>query len=307
MRVVGILAAYNEEPVIRACLEHHITQGIELYLIDNGSTDRTVVIAQEYLGQGLMGIEAFPRKGLYEWSRLLLRKQQLAASLEADWFIHLDADEMRLGPDQSQILVGAIETADKAGYNAINFLEFTFVPTIEAPDHAHPDFQKTMRWYYPFLPRSLHRVNGWKKQPQPVDLVTNSGHFVAFPKQFIYPFPFRMRHYQFLSFEHAVQKYARRRHPDEELTRGMHGWREQLDPASIRLPSQTELHELGDDGRLDCANPRSRHFLDNRPELDMRSATPTTAIDEHLMRIPARSLVRALASKATRRIRRSLS
>lgn len=46
MRVIGIIAAYNEERVIRACLEHDIAQGIELYLIDNDSTDRTVAIAQ---------------------------------------------------------------------------------------------------------------------------------------------------------------------------------------------------------------------------------------------------------------------
>jgi glycosyltransferase involved in cell wall biosynthesis len=284
MRVVGILAAYNEEPVIRACMEHHIAQGIELYLIDNGSTDRTVAIAQNFLGQGLIGIETIPRKGTFDLSRLLLRKQELAQLLEADWFIHLDADEMRLPPDQSQTLAETIKEVDKAGYNAINFLEFTFVPTVEAPDHAHADFPKTMRWYYPFLPRSLHRVNGWKKQPQPVDLVTKAGHWVAFPKQFIYPIPFRMRHYQFLSIEHAIQKYAPRRHPVDALMQGMHGWREQLDPTSIRLPSQAALHTLGDDGWLDYTNPRAKHILDNRSEYGMRSAATTKSVDEHLRR-----------------------
>lgn len=306
MRVIGIIAAYNEERVIRACVEHHIAQGIELYLIDNDSTDRTVAIAQEYLGCGLIGIETFPRKGLYEWGRLLRRKQELTASLEADWFIHLDADEMRLAPNQSQTLVEAIESVDRAGYNAINFLEFTFVPTLESPDHAHADFQKTMRWCYPFLPRTLDRVNGWKKQPQPVDLVTNSGHFVVFPNQFIYPHPFRMHHYQFLSIEDAVRQYACRRHLAEELLRGMHGWREQLDPASIRLPSQAELHELGDDGWLNAANPRARHFLDNRSEQRGGSRSDTRSLDEHLLRLPARSLVWALVRKATRRVRGGL-
>ena len=29
MRVIGIIAAYNEERVIRTCLEHHIAQGYE--------------------------------------------------------------------------------------------------------------------------------------------------------------------------------------------------------------------------------------------------------------------------------------
>lgn len=304
MRIIGIIAAYNEEPVIRACLEHHIAQGIELYLIDNDSTDRTVAIAQEYLGRGLIGIEAFPRNGLHEWGRLLLRKQQLAASLEADWFMHLDADEMRLAPDQSQTLVEAIEVVDEAGYNAINFLEFTFVPTLEKPDHMHANFQQTMRWYYHCLPRSLRQVKCWKKQPQPVDLVTNSGHVVLFPRQFIYPFPFRFRHYQFLSVEHAIHKYAHRRHPVEALMRGMHGWREQLNPASIRLPAQAQLHELGDDGWLNIAHPRARHFLDNRVEHGGRSGPAARSIDEHLLRLPARRLLRAVACKAVQGVRR---
>ena len=39
-----------------------------------------------------------------------------------------------------------------------------------------------------------------------------------------------------------------------------------LDPASVRLPSQAELHELIPGGRLDFSNPRARHFLDNRPD-----------------------------------------
>lgn len=304
MRIIGIIAAYNEELVIRACLEHHIAQGIEIYLMDNDSTDRTVAIAQEYLGHGLIGIETLPREGVFALDRQLRQKQQVAALLEADWFIHLDADEMRLAPDQSQTLAEAIETVDRAGYNAINFLEFTFVPTLEAPDHAHADFQQTMRWYYPFLPRSLHRVNGWKKQPQPIDLVTNSGHTVHFPQQFIYPHPFRMRHYQFLSIEHAIQKYAHRRHPAEELLNGVHGWREQLNPASVRLPAQAELHELREDGWLKIANPRARHFLDNRAEHGGPSGPTAKSIDEHLLRLPARSLLRALGRKAVQSIRR---
>jgi hypothetical protein len=42
MRVVAILAAYNEERFIAGCLEHLIEQGVDAYLIDNESTDRTV-------------------------------------------------------------------------------------------------------------------------------------------------------------------------------------------------------------------------------------------------------------------------
>lgn len=86
----------------------------------------------------------------------------------------------------------------------------------------------------------------------------------------------------------------------------MHGWREQLDSASIRLPSQAEIHEVGDDGWLNVANPRARHFLDNRPDRVGRSGTNAKSVDEHLLRISARSLIKALIAKTARRMRRLL-
>ena len=52
MRVVAILATYNEERFIAPCLENLFRQGIQAYLIDNDSRDQTVAIARRYLGRG---------------------------------------------------------------------------------------------------------------------------------------------------------------------------------------------------------------------------------------------------------------
>jgi hypothetical protein len=301
MRILGLIAAYNEEPVLEACIRHYRAQGVELYLIDNQSNDRTLEIAHAYLGQGVAGVESMPRYGVHDWEKLLRRKQELAHSLEADWFIHLDPDEFRFGPDPAQTLAESLARVDAAGYNTVNFVEFTFVPTRENPEHEHPNFQETMRWYYPFVNRPLARVNAWKKQPQPVDLISHSGHFVHFPNQFIYPLPFEMRHYQFLSIAHAIRKYAQRRHPAAALARGMHGWREQLDPASIRLPSQDELNELDSQGRVDFSHPRAMHILDNRNAKN-GAKHPTAKTPADLTRVPARQLLRALAQKIIRRL-----
>jgi glycosyltransferase involved in cell wall biosynthesis len=264
MRIIGIVAAYNEELLIEACLKHHFEQGIEIYLVDNESTDGTVDIARQHLGHGLVGIDSFPRGKVFDWSAMLRHKQELAFTLDADWFIHLDTDEMRLPPEPGQTLAQALEAVDQAGYNAVNFLEFTFIPTREAPDHAHTRFQETMHWYYPYLPMLPHRVNAWKRQPAPVDLVKYGGHNVVFPQQFIYPVSFHMRHYQFLSKAYAEQKYAHRRHVLKELAYDKHRWREQLNPDTIRLPSCAQLHKITEDGRLDITRPRLTHYIDNR-------------------------------------------
>ena len=107
MRVVAVLATYNEERFIAGCLEHLIRHGIEVYLIDNASTDETVAIARCYLGRGLISIESFPRGGQFSWRPLLERKEQIIATLDADWFMHVDADEIRLPPRSDHSLTQA--------------------------------------------------------------------------------------------------------------------------------------------------------------------------------------------------------
>ena len=241
MRVVAILAAYNEERFIAGCLEHLFEQGVEAYLIDNCSTDRTVEIADRYLGRGLVGIETFPRAEVHKWQQILERKEELAATLEADWYIHLDPDEIRLPPRSDRTLAQAFAEVDELGYNAVNFMEFVFVPTREAPDHDHPRFQQTMRWYYPFQ-RSFpqwrpHRRNAWKRQAEKVDLAGRGGHRVRFPGLRLYPQFFKMRHYIFLSVPHALCKWVDRNYDETAVEKGWHGLRASLTPEKIRLPS----------------------------------------------------------------------
>ncbi|MGH3145714.1 MAG: glycosyltransferase family 2 protein, partial [Rubrobacter sp.] len=169
MRVVAILAAYNEERFIDSCLEHLFEQGVDVYLIDNESTDRTVGIAERYLGRGLIGIETLPRaRDAYRWQPILRRKEELAATLEADWFMHADPDEVRLPPRSGLTLAEAFAEVDGKGYNAVNFVEFTFVPTREAPDHDHPEFSRTVRHYYPFVRNFPSQIKAWKRQPDRV-------------------------------------------------------------------------------------------------------------------------------------------
>src|SRR5690606_41433463 len=52
--VIAVIATYNEEDVIDACLRHLRDQGVSAYLIDDGSTDDTVRIAEAHLGRGLI-------------------------------------------------------------------------------------------------------------------------------------------------------------------------------------------------------------------------------------------------------------
>jgi glycosyltransferase involved in cell wall biosynthesis len=261
LRAIALLTVYNEERFIAGCLEDLIQQGLEVVLLDNCSIDRTVSIAEAYLGRGLLRIEMLARSGVFSLRSVLRREEELAASLDAEWFMHVDADEIRRSPWAGVTLADAFAAVESEGFNAINFLEFTFIPTSEAPDHDHPDFQKTMLWYYPFLPVFPHRVNAWKRQPHRVDLQTFAGHHVTFPGLRLYPESFRMRHYLVLSAEHAIRKYADRQYDSDEVRAGWHGWRGRFRRDNIVFPSQRDLRTYASDEELDAGNPRKTHYL----------------------------------------------
>ncbi len=263
MRVVALIASYNERRFIGACLDHLKQHGVDAYLVDNGSTDNTVEIAERRLGRNLIGIEDFPRGGgdAYDWRGLLRRKEQLTQELDADWFIHLDPDEIRLPPRRDETLAEAFERVDRAGFNAVNFREFTFMPTREQPDHDHPEFQRTLRTYYHFEPRFPHQVKAWKATDA-VELVESGGHEVRLPDLRMCPEPFPFKHYIFLSVPHAIEKYVERRYDREEVESGWHGWRASIAAAEIDLPGEAELSRADSDSDLEPGDPRTTHWLE---------------------------------------------
>jgi glycosyltransferase involved in cell wall biosynthesis len=281
MRIVAIVASYNEKRFIRACLEHYYQQGIEVYLLDNDSTDGTNDIAREYLGRNLIKIEHIPRQGMFQWKKILMRKEQLADELQADWLIHGDPDEFRVAPNSEQTLAEAIAQANQEGYNAINFMDYTFLPTRKSPDHDHANFQKTMLWYYPYAPRHPYRVNAWKKQPRlwhgikafarelalnhrwgspSVNLHDTGGHLVQFPGTRIYPVDFKLKHYLVLSLDHAIQKYVKKSFDPKEVD-GYHGWRATANEYDLLLPSESQMRLYTSDNDLDATNPLTQQLL----------------------------------------------
>src|SRR2546425_542988 len=97
---VAIIAAYNEADLIAPVVGNLIEQGLQVYFLDDGSTDGTVAAVEPFLGRGVLAIEPLVpsihdgRAG-FDWERILRRKAELARALDADWFVHHDADEFR--------------------------------------------------------------------------------------------------------------------------------------------------------------------------------------------------------------------
>ena len=92
-RVVAFMTAYNEADIIFHSISRLINSGIEVYLLDNRSSDQTRAVVEPLLGKGLIAIEQFPPEGethSYDWQRLLRRIETLVATMPANWFIHHD-------------------------------------------------------------------------------------------------------------------------------------------------------------------------------------------------------------------------
>ncbi len=259
MRIVALLAARNEECYLERCLKYLQEQGVETCLIDNGSTDRTLEIAERYRQGGVFRIEHLPFHGIFEWEKILQYKCRLAREIDADWFIHHDADEIREAPKPFGTLIEGIKDADKKGCNAINSDEFVFVPTSEEEDFEGKDYLNEMKYYYYFKPETLHRVNIWKNTGVDVDLASSGGHSTMFEDRRIYPQNFILRHYIFLSKRHAVNKYGKRTYDPGELAKGMHVKRARFNPERMTFPRKEELKKLSEAGGWDRSDPWARH------------------------------------------------
>jgi GT2 family glycosyltransferase/glycosyltransferase involved in cell wall biosynthesis len=234
-RVVAIMSAFNEGDVIYHVVGDLITNGIHVYLIDDHSTDNTVEEASKWLGKGLLEIERFNRpvrngreSNCYEWSALLGRKEQLAAELGADWYIHADADEFRESPWPGFSLSEGIQLVDSQGYNTINFELLNFRPTNNC-FLPGSDVRQALTGYETTAWFDALQVKAWKNLGSPVRLQASGGHSVEFQGRKIFPIPFILRHYPVRSDAHGRRKIWQERMPRFSPEERAKGWHVQYD------------------------------------------------------------------------------
>src|SRR5215475_9853081 len=252
-RVVAVISAFNEEDIISAVIGHLVENGIDVYLIDNHSTDDTTKEASQWLGRGLLQIERFPPSlpsrcetpGPFDWSGILRRKEKLATELSADWLIHHDADEFRESPWPGLTLKAAIRWVDKLGYNCINFQVLNFCPIDD-------NFQRgdDPREYFTFFENGAEfdkvQLKCWKVSKTQASLVPSGGHEVSFEGRRVFPISFLLRHYPIRGQRHGLKKVfaeRKKRFLESERSKGWHIQYDQIhdenhyflrDPATLR-------------------------------------------------------------------------
>jgi len=219
LKVVGILAVFNEEDIIEEWINHSLKQGLQLVILDGGSTDSTFEKCEQFVDDDKVKLFQIRRgKNL----ALDLRSKYDLALLESpDWIVHMDADEFFESGLKNLNLKEAIEEEDKKGYNIIQFNRFEFF--ITDGDSSNNSVMKRQP-YYSFETDFVYRA--WKFYPG-IYLEPTGGHLPIFPPEYKYKLsPTRMiiRHYRFRNENQARLKLQTRLERAKNITETKIGW-----------------------------------------------------------------------------------
>jgi glycosyltransferase involved in cell wall biosynthesis len=258
---VAVVCVRNEAIHIRRCIEHLIGSGLEVYLIDNESTDRTREVASGFLGRGLIGIESLPWTNEFSLSDQMRAKQRVYAASDHDWIVHADADEWLVSPLEGQSLLKGLAAADEAGYTCVNFHEIVFVP-LPGENFYVDDYAARMSTYYFFQPKYPRLNRAWKRRAK-LDIWKSDGHVLEGEGLKLSPLDFILRHYIVLSEAHAQVKYIGRHFSDEDCSKGWHGNRLTIMPEKLKVKTIPELRHIEHPAKhhnFDLRFPLKKHF-----------------------------------------------
>ncbi len=238
-RAVAVMCVANEEVHIESALRDLIGEGLDVILIDHDCDDRTIALAHQFLGRGLLSIERLHWTGQFSITEQLDAKWRITERVHHDWIVHVDADEWLSAPEPGQTLLDGLRAADAAGYNAVHFNEFVFVPR-PGEDLYATDYRRRSTRYYFHQPHYPYLLRAWKHRSG-LDNRPFGGHLVSGPVR-QYPIDFPMRHYIALSESHVRRKYVGRSFADAEVAHGFHYDRVDLTRNSLRFPSDGDGH-----------------------------------------------------------------
>lgn len=261
LRAAAVVAVRNEEFHVEYTVRDLIAEGLDVVLIDNGSTDATVPKARQFLGHGLLAIEEQPYEEGFSLPKMLERKAEIIRSLDHDWAMHVDVDEWVTSRFEDETLRDRMAVADAEGFNVLHFDEFDFVAH-DDEDLRGCDYRRRMLRYYFFEPTYPRLMRAWKRDSD-VGLGGGSGERLVGDVR-RYPEAMILRHYVSLGHAHVCDKYLNRRFAADGIERGWHRNRIGLTPEALRVRPSPALKELDrwDSKDFDRSTPTRVHFWD---------------------------------------------
>jgi len=195
-RLFAIVKTWMDEDVIEATVRNAMVQGAEsVFVVDNGSTDATLLRAQE---AGATVAEVFETSGFdgplaQTLMNAVVARESLRSGAEHVWWLYLDSDEFPEGPGGVPISE-YIATLDRR-FRVVGSVCVNHLPTGK-PEYLsgfHPiDFQPLC---YEFIPSwmPICRQNHWKHPLQRFDrhanfIVSRAGsHWAICPQDLVEP------------------------------------------------------------------------------------------------------------------------
>ena len=198
-----MIPVYNDGDIISEVLEHLHSQGKELVVLDNGSTDNTVEICKKFSEKGLIHFVQFKSE---KWHKDLVFRMlyHIALTQAPDWLILCASDEILESGVSNLTLKEAIKKADTEGYNLIQFDWFNFYLTDNENQSATSTKEKMP--YYSW--EADHVFRAWKYIPG-IIMEETKGHYPIFPEEKgykIFPKKFVLRHYKIRNATTAMEK-----------------------------------------------------------------------------------------------------
>jgi hypothetical protein len=252
--VVALMAGYNEADVIESSIMDLIEQGCDVYYLDNWSDDDSVLRIQQLQRRypQRITIEIFPaeKTSTYNWGQILDRKAELANTLRADWFLHIDPDELRESPwGRSVNLRQALYIANELGYNMVNFgMMLVFQPVIGSTFVTGQTLRPSFLYFrYNMFAGDSNQVKAWKsyysscnkayinKTRVSINLSSSGGHIAKYrdgPTSKVFPYNFILRHYPIRSQEHGARKIFKERQGRWNETERKKKWHTQYNSVS---------------------------------------------------------------------------
>ena len=229
-RCCAILATYNEADIIKESVQKLLDGGVDVFIIDNGSNDETFDKVGPMVGRGVVDIRTVRfqegEREIYDWTSILRLKESLSRELGYDWYLHVDADEIRYSPWPHLSLREGLDRVDQSGYNLVNFKLFNF--RLSHDIAASSDYERDMPNYSDGEDFNHRQIKAWKAHPE-IDLVSHGGHMVNRPDGKIFPIRFIHKHYPVRGLEHGYRKIFKERKDRFSIAEKQRGWHVQYD------------------------------------------------------------------------------
>jgi len=196
MKIIAFINVYNEEEMIGTCIKNAREQGLDVIVIDNGCTDRTITIAKS------LGVPIFEHKTeKYDVVVMITWAVSQAKRIGCDWYVLKDADEI-FGTYDGRKIIEVVNEANGLGYNCMRFDIYEFWPTVD-DDLSIMDFTERIQYYSYY---SSHRLSMIKNSPE--IWITNPHEACGTMKES--PNKLILRHYKFIGLEQGRRKVKSR-------------------------------------------------------------------------------------------------